>query len=526
MAISAPLWSTPGNSRRSPPDAAYPPISEVSLSLGSLVRNIFQKLWCGRASQGYHRYVKTSSPFEKSLSAAFEHSLGYLKDLDTAPVDATVSLQALRARLTKSLQDEGMPPEQVVADLIHDAEGGIVGSAGGRFFAWVVGGALPAALAADWLTSVWDQNAGIHASGPAAALVEEISGAWLADLLGLPATASFAFVTGCQVAHVTCLAAARHALLERRGWNVARLGLSGSPAIRILTTGERHGSFERAVRLLGLGLDNIVSLPSEDGKMSASALERALTDGGESPTIVLLMAGDLIMGSYDDFEKLIPIARRHNAWVHVDGAFGSWAAASPNYRQLTRGVEAADSWATDGHKWLNVPYDCGYAFVADPMAHRAAMSHREPYLTHHTEARDQMDWNPEWSRRARGFATYAALRQLGRSGVAALVDQCCEQARALVQGIGALPGAEAVCVPTVNMGLVRFLDGKPDATEEDHDRQTDRVIARINTGGEAYFGGTTWRGRRGMRISVSNWQTTSQDVERVIRAVQTTLQAN
>ena len=273
----------------------------------------------------------------------------------------------------------------------------------------MVGGALPAALAADWLTSAWDQNAGIHASGPAAAVVEEVSGRWIKDLLGLPAEASFAFVTGCQMAHVTCLAAARHALLARRGRDVARHGLYGAPPIRILTSSELHGSFQRAVRFLGMGLDHIVEIP-----LAADSPESALAAGGDTPTIVLLMAGDLILGAYDDFATLIPIAHRHACWVHVDGAFGLWAAASPQYRHLLRGVEAADSWATDGHKFLQVPYDSGYAFVADAAAHLAAMSHREPYLQHHQQARDQMDWNPEWSRRARGFATYAALRQLGR----------------------------------------------------------------------------------------------------------------
>jgi glutamate/tyrosine decarboxylase-like PLP-dependent enzyme len=207
----------------------------------------------------------------------------------------------------------------------------------------------------------------------------------------------------------------------------------------------------------------------------------------------------------------------------VDGAFGLWAAASPRYRHLLRGVEGADSWATDGHKWLNVPYDCGYAFVADPTAHCAAMSHREPYLQHHQEARDQMDWNPEWSRRARGFSTYAALRQLGRKGVAGLVEQCCEHARSLVLGIGRLPGAEVVWEPTINQGLVRFPDAKAGAGEEDHDRRTDEVIARILAEGEAYFGGTTWHGRRAMRVSVCNWRTSAEDVERAVEAVRRAL---
>ncbi len=468
--------------------------------------------------------MKPTDPLRETLGGALQHAIRFLENLDEAPVAPTASLETLRGRLARELNEDGIPPGTVVDDLVHDTEGGIVGSTGGRFFAWVVGGALPAALAADWLTSAWDQNAGIHVAGPAAAIVEDVAGAWLKDILGLPPGASFAFVTGCQMAHVTCLAAARQALLERRGWDVARRGLYGAPPVRILASTEQHGSFQRAVRLLGLGLDQIIELPvTAAGELSPEALEQELEAGGSSPTIVLLMAGDLIMGAYDSFEALAPIAHRHHAWVHVDGAFGLWAAASPRYRHLVRGIDGADSWATDGHKWLNVPYDCGYAFVADPHAHQAAMSHREPYLQHHQEARDQMDWNPEWSRRARGFATYAALRQLGRKGVAGLVEQCCEHARSLVLGIGRLDGAEVVWEPTINQGLVRFPSRQPGAGEQDHDRRTDEVIAKVLAGGEAYFGGTTWHGRRAMRVSVCNWRTTPEDVARSIEAVRQAL---
>jgi glutamate/tyrosine decarboxylase-like PLP-dependent enzyme len=236
-----------------------------------------------------------------------------------------------------------------------------------------------------------------------------------------------------------------------------------------------------------------------------------------------MQAGDLNIGAYDDFEKLIPISRRYGAWVHVDGAFGLWANASPAYRHLLRGVENADSWATDGHKWLNVPYDCGYALVRDAAAQRAAMSYRATYLTHAEDARDQMDWNPEWSRRARGFATYAALRQLGRRGIADVVERCCRHARSLVLSIGRLPGAEVLWEPTINQGLVRFLDPRPGATGEDHDCRTDRVIAAIRATGEAFFGGTTWRARRAMRVSVCNWLTSEEDVKRAIEATATAL---
>ena len=375
-------------------------------------------------------------------------------------MNSVIDRATLRARLGRPLSDEGVAAEQVISDLVADAEGGIVGCAGGRFFGWVIGGALPAAVAADWLTTAWDQNAAQYASGPAAAIVEEVAGSWLKEILGLPAQASFAFTTGCQMAHVTCLAAARHAVLAKCGWDVEQQGLCGAPPIRILTSEQRHGSFERAVRLLGMGLSRIEYLESDyDCRLRADALERALQDNSGVPTIVVLQAGEINIGAFDSFETLIPIAKQYGAWVHVDGAFGLWVGASPRYRSFVKGVAAADSWATDGHKWLNVPQDCGYAFIADVESHRVSMSHRAPYLTHDTEARDQMDWNPEWSRRARGFPTYAALRQLGKNGIAALVERCCKHAHDLVMEIGRLPGAEVLWEPTINQGLVGFTSG-------------------------------------------------------------------
>ena len=455
--------------------------------------------------------------FREPLQAASRLAIAYLAQLNRVPVAPTASLEALRTRLNRPLGEDGTPAEQVIAELAADVEGGILACASGRFFGWVIGGALPAALAADWLTSTWDQNAGLYAAGPAAAVVEEVAGEWLKEIFGLPATASFALVTGCQMAHVTCLAAARHAILEKRGWDVEQRGLFSAPAIRIVSSGERHGTFERAVRLLGIGIQQVTYLASDSqGRLPEAALEGALQADPDAPTIVLLQAGDVNIGAYDSFETLIPIAKRYGAWVHVDGAFGLWAAASPRFQGLLAGVRGADSWATDGHKWLNVPYDCGYAFVADPEAHRASMSYRAPYLTHDAKARDQMDWTPEWSRRARGFATYAALRQLGRGGVAELVERCCDRARELVSRIGSLQGAEMLWEPVINQGLVRFLDLR----DGDHDARTDWVIARILETGEAFFGGTTWRGRRAMRVSVCNWGTSESDVERAVRAVE------
>jgi glutamate/tyrosine decarboxylase-like PLP-dependent enzyme len=462
---------------------------------------------------------KLDPDFLGALNVAVDNAILHLEQLGDSSVAATRSAAELRAQLDRPLAKTGLPAQQVIAELARDVQGGLLGSAGGRFFGWVIGGALPAAVAADWLTSSWQQNAGLYACSPAAGVVEETVGRWLKDLLGLPDRASFALVTGCQMAHVTCLAAARHGLLRKHGWDVETQGLYGAPPVRILTSNALHGSFERAVRLLGFGTSHIRVLATDDqSRLIPAALDDELKKS-DGPTLVLLQAGDINIGAFDAFESLIPIAKRYRAWVHVDGAFGLWAAASPQLRHLLKGVEAADSWATDGHKWLNVPFDSGFAFVADSESHRASLSLRAVYLTHAADARDQMDWNPEWSRRARAFPAYAAIRQLGRDGVAELIERCCRHALAIVDGIGKLQGAEALWRPVINQGLLRFLDSRPGATEADHDRRTDEVIAEILKTGEAFFGGTTWRGRRAMRVSVCNWQTSDADVERVIKAV-------
>ncbi|MGH8783214.1 pyridoxal phosphate-dependent decarboxylase family protein [Paraburkholderia sp.] len=469
--------------------------------------------------------MNDASVFRPVLERALSHSLAHLENLAHSPVAAEASLHTLRERLAKPLNRESLPAEQVIDDLVADAAGGILGSAGGRFFGWVIGGSLPAALAADWLTSAWDQNAASYSCGPAEAVIEEVCGGWLKDLLGLPADASFALTTGAQMAHVTALAAARNALLARRGWQVERDGLFGAPKLRILSSDQYHGSITRATRLLGIGTAAVTGLPvNDDGQLDPATLETALQADPHALTIVLLQAGDLNIGAYDRFADLIPLAHRYDAWVHVDGAFGLWANASAQHRHRLTGVELADSWTTDGHKWLNVPYDSGFAFVAHPQAHRNAMSYEASYITHNDDVREQKDWNPDWSRRGRGVATYAALRQLGREGVAALIDRCCDAAHRIATGIGALAGAELVWEPTINQGLVRFLDPRPAATERDHDGWTDAVTAAVLASGEALFSNTTWRGKRCMRVSVCNWQTGPQDVARSVAAVEKVLQ--
>lgn len=446
--------------------------------------------------------------------------MSYLARLDKGAVGASTDAATLRKRIAKPLSRDGLPAKQVISELAADVDGGLHAVASGRFFAWVIGGSLPAALAADWLTSAWDQNAHTYGTGPAAAITEEVVGGWLKEILGIPSQSSFALVTGCQMAHFTCLAAARYALLTQRAWDLEANGLSGAPAIRVLTSEQAHGSIDRAVTLLGIGTSNLVKLPSDSsGRLNATALESALAAQPHAPTVVVLQAGDLNIGAFDQFETLIPIAKLQRAWVHIDGAFGLWVAASSTYRHLLAGVDAADSWATDGHKWLNVPYDCGYAFVANPIAHGAGMSHRASYISYSSEFRDQSDWNPEWSRRARGFASYAAIRQLGTDGLAQMIERCCTHARSLVTEIGSLSGAELLWKPQINQGLVRFLDSRLGASQQDHDRRTDEMIAKINCTGEAFFSGTTWRGRRAMRVSVCNWQTSDDDVKRTVKSI-------
>jgi aromatic-L-amino-acid decarboxylase len=466
----------------------------------------------------------TQTAAHPALDRAAHHASVWLEGLETRAVNATTSLEELRARLRVPLTQHGVDPVQVVDDLAAATEGGLLGSPGGRFFAWVIGGTLVSAVAADWLTSAWDQNAGMYATAPAAAVAEEVVGEWLLDLLDLPRNASFALVTGCQMAHVTALAAARSGVLRDAGWNVEQDGLFGAPRIRVLANATRHITIDRALRLLGFGVNAVQPVDTDErGRVMPDALRRAL-DAGSEPTIVVLAAGDLNTGEFDRFQELIPIAKSAGAWVHVDGAFGLIARASTAKRHLTDGVELADSWSTDAHKWLNVPFDSGLAIVRDRDAHRTAMTVHASYLVASDDvARDEVDWNPEFSRRARGFALYAALRELGRDGLADLIDRTCAHCHAIVTGIGALEGAEALWVPELDQGLVRFLDPRPNATDEDHDAFTDRIIAAIDDSGEAFFGGVTWKGRRAMRVSVVNWRTNDSDVARTIEAARRAL---
>jgi glutamate/tyrosine decarboxylase-like PLP-dependent enzyme len=440
----------------------------------------------------------------------------HLEAMSERPVGWSVSVEEVRSRLGGTLPEVPSDPREVIGHLADAVEAGLVGSPSGRYFGFVIGGAAPATVAADWLTSVWDQNAGLYACGPSAAVVEEVAGAWISELLGLPDGVSFGFVTGCQMAHFTALAAARHRVYANLGCDVNERGLTAAPSVRVLVGAERHASVDRAVRYLGFGTDCMTLVPTDgQGRMMPDALRDAI-GAGAGPTIVCAQAGNINTGSFDPLDQIADIAHEANAWLHVDGAFGLWAGASPRLRHLVTGVERANSWATDAHKWLNVPYDSGIAFCADPDAHRASMSVRAGYLVQADPGgpRDQLDFNPEFSRRARGFAVYAALRALGRSGVADLIERCCAHARRFAEALAEAPNVDVLNEVVLNQVLVRFTD-----RAGDHDRYTRAVIEAVQNDGTCWLGGTSWHGTEAMRISVSNWSTTSEDVERSIEAI-------
>ncbi|OXM51896.1 pyridoxal phosphate-dependent decarboxylase family protein [Amycolatopsis alba] len=429
---------------------------------------------------------------------------GYRESVADAPVfpDDTAGV---REKLG-DLPEKPVPPADVVRRLADAVEPALVASTGPRYFGFVTGGALDAATAADLLATGWDQPAFNKVTSPAAAIVEDVAGEWLKDVLGLPSHASFGFVTGGQGANTVGLAAARHHVLAQAGWDVERRGLHGAPPLRVIANEERHATIDRSLRLLGLGTDAVTPVRADDqGAIDIAALEKAL----DGPAIVCLQAGNVNTGAFDDFAAATEIAHRHGSWVHVDGAFGLWAAVAPALRRLTAGLETADSWAVDGHKWLNVPYDSGYVFCAHPESHVAAMSLTAAYLTGQGDGgvRAPSDFVPESSRRARGFATWAALSELGRTGIAELVERCCALARRFA---GQLTDAGITVVNDVVLNQVLV----------DFGEDTERVVEAVQRSGECWMGATTWRGKRLMRISVSNWSTTEADVDRSVAAIQ------
>ncbi|MGD0439388.1 MAG: aminotransferase class V-fold PLP-dependent enzyme [Acidimicrobiales bacterium] len=457
-------------------------------------------------------------PLAELLTKTAARTADYRAKVAERPVfPREVDLDSLRTALG-TLPDSPTAPDVVIDELAGAVEPALVATTGPRYFGFVVGGALDAATAADILTVGWDQPAFNAFTSPGAAVVEDVAGGWLKDLLGLPAGASFGFTTGGQGANTVSLAAARHHVLKAAGWDVEQHGLLGGPPVRVVANGERHATIDRALRLLGLGAGALEPVATDaQGAIDVAELARLLSRGPEGPTIVCLQAGNVNSGAFDDLAAASEQAHRHGAWVHVDGAFGLWAAANPGTRHLTKGIETADSWATDGHKWLNVPYDVGYAFCAHPEAHAAAMSYTAAYLTGQGEGglRAPGDYVIESSRRARGFATWAALRELGRSGVAELVERCCGLARRFAQQLGDIDGVAIANDVVLNQVLVSFGDKE----------RTDRIIEMVQRSGECWMGATTWHGQRLMRISVSSWRTNDSDVDRSVTAISAAIRA-
>jgi len=448
---------------------------------------------------------------ERALRRAFELGLAYLDGLDARRVGATIEASAIAGRLGGPLPEDGHDPVAVVEELAEAADPGLVASLGPRYFGFVVGGALPAAQAADLLTTAWGQNAALHALSPAAAAAEEVAGRWMLELLGLPAGASVGLPTGAGLGNAIGIAAGRHRVLERVGWDAEDRGLYGAPEIRVVLGEEAHATVYTALQYLGLGRERVVRVPSdEQGRMRAEPASEAIA-GWDGPVICVAQAGNVNSGAFDPMPALADAVAAHgNAWLHVDGAFGLWAAVSPRLQHLVEGVARADSWSTDAHKWLNAGYDCGFVATGDPAAHRAAMAGSGAYLMRTDAQRENWEWTLDSSRRARGFALYAAIRSLGRTGVRALVERCCDLAIHMAEVLAATDGVEVLNDVVLNQVLVRF---------GDDDERTRRVIARVQADGTAWLGGTVWQGRAAMRISVSNWSTTEADAGATVDAI-------
>jgi glutamate/tyrosine decarboxylase-like PLP-dependent enzyme len=457
--------------------------------------------------------LEAKSLFEKvaTYATTFRTSVG---DHPQHPVMTyEEALQAFEAPTPES----GSPADLVLSDLVTRASPGLNAMTGPRFFGWVIGASHPVGVAADWLTSVWGQNAGNHMAAPAAAAAETMTARWLLDLLDLPRQASVGFTTGATVANFVCLAAARSEVLRQVGWDVEANGLFRAPPISVLLGEEAHATVFSALQFLGLGHDHVIRVEADNlGRMIPSALSEALRDC-TGPIIVILQAGQVNTGAFDPFSELIPLARDHGAWIHVDGAFGLWARACPEKIGFAASVEDADSWATDGHKWLQTPYDCGYAIVRNAEAHRRAMTISASYLPPISEGeRDPSHFVPELSRRARGFATWAMIKHLGREGIAAMVERHCRLAQRIANGLDSEPEVSVVNEVVLNQILVRF---GADASPEIGDELTLATIRRVQADGTCFMGGTQWRGRWMMRISVISAPTSEEDADRAIEAV-------
>ena len=452
-----------------------------------------------------------SAVFDEYLDNARAHAGHYMRRLPDPHVGARAGPDELLAALRIALPQHGDEGGEVIDLLAGQAERGAVACNSPRYFGFVIGGAYPVALAADWLVSTWDQNAGIYAISPLVSVGGEGAGQWLLDLCDRPRDSGVGFATGCQMANFTCLAAARHQMLRRAGWDVEADGLQGAPRLHVVASTQPHAHIDVALRDLGLGTRSVHRVETDaQGRMNADRLRKVVASI-DGPMIVCAQAGNVNTGAFDPLRDVAEVVRERGAWLHVDGAFGLWARASESLRAYADGIELADSWATDAHKWLNVPYDCGVAIVRHAQDHRDAMTSAAPYLIQTRGAeRDAVDWVPEFSRRARGVPVYATLRALGRGGVQDLVDGSCARARQMADALRPVEGVSVLNEVVLNQVLVRF---------GDDDDLTRAVIDGVQRDGTCWLGGTTWQGRGAMRISVSNWATTEDDAQRSVAAI-------
>ncbi len=444
-----------------------------------------------------------------ALRRAAVHAEAWLAEGERRGLFAPAGYDQMRADFAGPPPEGPTPAATVIDDLARRAAPGLSVMDSGRFFGWVIGGSVAAARAADWLVTAWDQNNGMNAVTPATAAISRQAGEWVLDLLGLPDKCTVGFVTGGCMANFTGLAAGRHRVLAEHGWDVEKRGLQGAPTVRVIASAQRHETINLALRYLGLGTDSILEVATDaQGRIDVDALGGALA-AGDGPTLVALAAGNVNSGSCDDFARAIPLAHRHRAWVHVDGAFGLWGRVAPTVSAQLAGVEGADSWATDAHKWLNVPYDCGIVMVADPEAHRSSFSTPSSYLIHSAGYPDPLELVPEFSQRARAVPVWAAIAELGRAGVVELVERTCAAARAFADRYRQVPGAQVVNEVALNQVLVAFAD----------DETTEAVVRAVVESGEAVVNRAVWNGRVVMRTSVSNWRTDDEDVNRTLAAV-------
>ncbi|MEV1131049.1 pyridoxal-dependent decarboxylase [Agromyces sp. NPDC049794] len=450
-------------------------------------------------------------PYDDVLDAAERHAKAWLSGLRERPIPPRLGADEIKMRLGRTLPETGEPPVEVIERLAEGAEPGLMAMGSPRFYGWVIGGTQPVALAADWLVSAWDQNTGLRTVTPATVAAEELAEEWLVDLLGLPEGSQVGFVTGATMAQFTCMAAARDSVLAGAGWDVETQGMTGGPAVRFIVGEERHGTVDLAGRYLGLGSPIVVPADAE-GRIRVDALRSTLAEG-EGPAIVLLQAGNIHSGAFDDFGPAIEAAHEAGAWVHVDGAFGLWAAAAPGLRHLVAGMAAADSWSTDAHKTLSVPYDCGLAIVRDGRPMQRALSMQASYLQATDVGADPHEKVPELSRRARGLPTWAVLRSLGREGVAALVQGLADAARGIADGVARLPGVEVLNDVVFTQVCIAL----------DDDATTEALSRRLWDEGEVLAMTSRWHDRAVVRFSVSNWQTDAAEVRRTVDAVERAL---